>query len=127
MITFLHVVEVGQKGEPMVILDTFTGWNCWQAILCVVVMALSSIFAVVAAFDWMESYREKVPVITFIISICFFILAMIGEVITSETGYKVYLTDMSLNEFETEYDVTDIDGLILEAYKKKERKVNEVN
>jgi len=106
----------------MIILDTFTGWNCWQVLLCDVVIVISSISAIVAVFNWMEPYSGWVPAIVLIISICFFILAIIGEATTLETGYRVYLTDMSLAEFETEYDVADINGLIIEAYKKKERR-----
>jgi hypothetical protein len=36
--------------------------------------------------------------------------------------YKIYLQDMTLEELETEYEIHDIDGLILECTKKGEMK-----
>lgn len=38
---------------------------------------------------------------------------------TAQKTYKIYLQDMTLNELETEYEVRDVDGLILECTRKE--------
>lgn len=41
---------------------------------------------------------------------------------TAQKEYKIYLQDMTLEELETEYDINEIDGLILHCTKKGEMK-----
>jgi amino acid permease len=38
---------------------------------------------------------------------------------TAQKQYKIYLQDMTLEELETEYDINEIDGLILHCTKKE--------
>ena len=46
-------------------------------------------------------------------------ICIIFTVKTAQKTYRIYLQDMTLNELETEYEVCDVDGLILECTRKE--------
>lgn len=58
--------------------------------------------------------------IWFVLLILGFLLGVCVYFTEFKKEYKIYLQDMTLEELETEYDVVDIDGLILECTKKED-------
>lgn len=48
-------------------------------------------------------------------------LGILGIVLSTRPYYKVYLSDMSFEEFSKDYEVEKVEGLIITAYKKGEK------
>ena len=60
------------------------------------------------------SREIKIMLLGILLTICIYF-----TVKTAPKKYKIYLQDMTLNELETEYEVRDVDGLILECTRKE--------
>lgn len=72
------------------------------------------------AFLFVFPGHKSVPVwIVTVASLCVIVISIISMINTSEIGYKIYPNGMTLEEIETEYDIVNIKGLILMAYKKE--------
>ena len=104
-----------------VILDSFIGGNSvlnWISCAGIVL----SIIALVIVFMAMlieELGKKFVPWLLIIIFGFTLVLSIIGLIISGEPGWKIYPNGMTLEEIETEYEVTDMEGLILTVYERK--------
>lgn len=105
----------------MIILDTYMSYAQGPAGLLSLISLLMGIAPIIyACFILGEDSKDLFGYIVLMIGIFLLTIGIIGVCINKEDCYKVYLEDMSLKEFEENYDVIDIDGLIITAYKKGE-------
>ena len=105
----------------MIILDTYMeyaqGPVGFLSLLSLIIGIVPIIFACVSLS---EDLKDLFGYIMLMIGIFLVTIGIIGICINKQDCYKVYLEDMSLKEFEENYEVGDIDGLIITAYKKGE-------
>ena len=103
----------------MVILD-----ECWQycetplgfvAILFGVI-GIGGLICTLAMFD---EWSIITSVLVIAVSLGLIIGGVIGSYQTRQKVYKVYLKDMTLEEFETEYEPIKVEGLIIKAIRKE--------
>lgn len=103
-----------------IILDSFTGGNSplnW--ISCAgIVLSIIAIVIVVAVM-LIEDLLSKKFILWILIFSFTLILSVIGVKVSEEPGWEIYPNGMTLEEIETEYEVTGIDGLILTVYERK--------
>lgn len=104
-----------------IILDSFTGGNSplnW--ISCAgIVLSIIAIAIVVMAMLIEDLYKKLLLWILILIFGFTLILSAIGVKVSEEPGWKIYPNGVPLEEIETEYEVTDMDGLILTVYERK--------
>lgn len=104
-----------------IILDSFIGGNSplnW--ISCTgIVLSIIAIVIVVATMLIEDLYKKIILWILILIFGFTTILSVIGVKVSEEQGWKIYPNGMTLEEIETEYEVTDMDGLILTVYERK--------
>ena len=90
-------------------------------LLIIVALLLLIVFVIMLIGSIYDSESRGVINIASLVLLFIGILTSIyGVVKTSDKYYSIYLTNMTLQEFETEYEPISIDGLIITARKKGE-------
>ena len=86
------------------------------------VVVIGAIVVYLLAFDAFLSLDKLKTWFVLLILGVIFTIVIYFMVKTAKIEYKIYLQDMTLEELETEYEIYDIDGLILKCTKKGEMK-----
>ena len=86
------------------------------------VVVIGAIVVYLLAFDAFLNLDElKTWLVLMILGMILTVLIYF-TVKTAQKEYKIYLQDMTLEELETEYEILEVDGLILKCTKKGEMK-----
>lgn len=103
--------------NKIVILDTFISGHTFLwglSLLGLVLFAIIfAIYIMMESDEWKAKSWIGVLIFSGLIALC-----IVGTVLNTERGYYIYPNNVSIEEIETEYEITNIDGLILTGFKK---------
>lgn len=102
----------------MVILDTFIGGNSIPHYLFNVFLVLSIIAVIICVFILAENFKSVGRWMSVVISVVCFGICLTGMKLTQEEGYLIYPNGEAIEDIAEDYDIVDIDGLILTGYEK---------
>lgn len=103
----------------MVILDTFTGGNSIPHYLFGAFLVLSFIAVLICVvFILPGNFKSVGRWMSAVISVVCLGICLTGTILTQEEGYLIYPNGEAIEDIAEDYDIVDIDGLILKGYEK---------
>lgn len=102
----------------MVILDTFIGGNSIPHYLFTAFLVLSIIAVFICVVVILENLKSVGRWMSVVISVVCLGICLTGTILTQEEGYLIYPNGEAIEDIAEDYDIIDIDGLILKGYEK---------
>lgn len=103
----------------MVILDTFIGGNSIPHNLFNVFLVLSIIAVFICVVVILpENLKSVGRWMSVVISVVCLGICLTGVILTQEEGYLIYPNGEAIEDIAEDYDIVEIDGLILKGYER---------